>query len=77
MKSIKIPKESRVPTEDDPRTTSGSRTTDLKALLYSQHTTFTGDRKQCPTLSAGFEPAIPGSERPKTHCLSRAATETG
>ena len=28
-------------------------------------------------LPAGFEPAIPVSERPQTHVLDRAATEIG
>jgi len=28
-------------------------------------------------LPAGFEPAIPASERPETHALDRAATEIG
>ena len=28
-------------------------------------------------LPAGFEPAIPASERPKTHALERAATGIG
>jgi len=28
-------------------------------------------------LPVGFEPTIPGSERPQTHALDRAATGTG
>jgi hypothetical protein len=28
-------------------------------------------------LSAGFEPAIPASERPQTHALDRAVTGIG
>jgi hypothetical protein len=37
-----------------------------------QITTFTTDRHTC-TL-AGFEPAIPASQRPQTHALDRAVT---
>jgi len=38
----------------------------------SQHKTFTSDRLTYPP--AGFEPAIPASERPQTHPLDCAAT---
>ena len=34
-------------------------------------------RKKTSMHSAGFEPAIPGSERPQTNALDRASTETG
>jgi hypothetical protein len=37
-----------------------------------QHTTLTRGRHPCPR--AGFEPAIPTSERPQTHALDGAAT---
>jgi hypothetical protein len=40
-----------------------------------KHTTLTRDRYPCP--KAGFEPAIPASERPHTHALDRAATGIG
>jgi len=33
--------------------------------------------QQTSMPSAGFEPAIPGNERPQTKVLDRAATETG
>jgi hypothetical protein len=39
--------------------------------LYPKHTTLTGDRH--PLLPAGFEPAIPASERPQTHALDCAS----
>jgi hypothetical protein len=39
-----------------------------------QHTTFTRDISMLP---AGFEPAIPASERRQTHTLYRAATRIG
>jgi hypothetical protein len=34
-------------------------------------------KRQTSMLPEGFEPAIAASERPKTHALDRAATETG
>jgi hypothetical protein len=40
-----------------------------------QHTTLTRNRQPYPM--AGFEPAIPGSDRPQTHDLDSAATGTG
>ena len=33
-------------------------------------------KRQISMLSSGFEPVIPASERPQTHALDRAATET-
>ena len=41
-----------------------------------QHATLTTDRHPYPP-PAGFEPAIPASERPKTHDSDRAATGIG
>jgi hypothetical protein len=40
-----------------------------------QHTTLTRDTRPC--LPAGFEPAIPVSERPQTHALDRSTTGIG
>ena len=40
-------------------------------------TTHNSHRRRAPMPSAGFEPAIPASERPKTHALDRAATGIG
>ena len=37
--------------------------------LPAQHTTFTRDKHPCP--HAGFEPTIPGSERPQTYFISK------
>jgi hypothetical protein len=40
-----------------------------------QHTTLKRDKTSMQP--AGFEPAIPASERPQTHAIDRAATRTG
>jgi hypothetical protein len=40
-----------------------------------QHTTLTTNRHPCP--QAGFEPAVPSSERPKTDALDRAVAGIG
>jgi hypothetical protein len=40
-----------------------------------QHTTLRRDTTSMP--AAGFEPAIPASERPQTHAFDRAATGIG
>ena len=42
-----------------------------------QDTTLTTDRHPYPPPAAGFEPAIPRTERPQTHALDRAATGGG
>ena len=43
-------------------------------LYLSTHNT---QKRQTSMPSAGFEPAIPASERPQTHALDRAATGIG
>jgi hypothetical protein len=40
-------------------------------------TTHSSHNIQTSLLPAGFEPEIPGSERPQTHILDRAATGIG
>jgi len=48
---------------------SSSQKPQLSNTQYSQHT--------YAHAPAGFEPTIPGSERPQTHALDRAATGIG
>ena len=45
--------------------------TDAETSACTTHTTH---NRQTSTLPAGFEPAIPSSERPQTHVLDRAVT---
>ena len=40
-------------------------------------TTHNNHKRQTSMFPAGFEPAVPASERPQTHALDRAATGTG
>ena len=47
----------------------------LQKPLRRTHTTFTTHRH--PFLPAGFEPVIPGSERPQNYAVDRAVTEIG
>jgi hypothetical protein len=47
---------------------------DAEAATYTTHNTH---KRETSLLSAGFEPAIPTSERPQTHTLDRAATGLG
>jgi len=44
---------------------------DAEPLYLTTHTTH---KRQTSMPPAGFEPTIPGSERPQTHALDRAAT---
>jgi hypothetical protein len=44
---------------------------------YHQLTTHNTHNRQTLMPSAGFETAIPASERPQTNALDRGATETG
>ena len=50
-------------------------TSDQPYTETTQHSQQTD--RQTSTLSAGLEPAIPGSELPQTHALDRAATYVG
>jgi len=40
-------------------------------------TTHNTHKRQTSMPSAGFKPAIPASEQPKTHALDRAASDIG
>jgi len=56
------------------RTLLGEWSARRRDLYLTTHNTH---NRQTSKLPAGFEPTIPGSERPQTHVLDGAATGTG
>ena len=51
-----------------------ARTAQRRELYLITHNTH---NRQTSMLSVGFEPAVPASERPRTHTLDRVVTENG
>ena len=56
------------------RTPIDERKAQLRELYLITHNTH---NRQTSMPSVGFEPAVPASERPRTHILDRAVTENG
>ena len=62
---------------DTPHSVGLLRTSDRPVAAASAWQTHNTYKRQTPQPPAGFEPAIPVSERPHSHALDRAATGIG
>jgi len=62
---------------DTPHTVGLHWTSDQLVAETSTSTTHNTHKRQASMSPAGFEPAIPASERPESHALDRAATGVG